>query len=541
MKKFTKIACLLLLVSQIAAQNVRMIKDLNPGKSDGLPYSHEQAALFASLDTVLIFLALGESNARILCRTDAKNISTIPLLPPFTDQQKMGDWVVSGGLFWFAFDNDGTAELYSTDGSLPGTKKRYSQPTAGFSKLRAFKNGVVFHEQLGNSDDYLTRFLPTDAAAVRISQFNSFGGIVDLTTDATQIYGIGASFNGNSDRYIFTSTGDAGNLQSKVLFHTGNEFNTRCYLTVAGSKLFFFFQKNGDERKLWVSDLTAAGTIALKNMDIEEANLPYPQRVVVVFNGKFVFRGKSSDNASIGNELWMSDGTIAGTVLLKDVANGSDDSSPRYFTEFKGLLYFTADNFVGSPELWQTNLTTAGTKRVIPIFEYNNPHGRDLCIFRDSLAFGAHRIGIKPGQVMLSSGLNNYKIIQTPNLVNEFAFEPDNLVAAGHLLYFAAATAATGRELWVYNPKEKTVVATKSPENQQVLKISPNPADQFVQLDLPDAATGRLQVFAADGRQIFQKEVFGKEKLEVAAWQTGNYFLIFSDGKNRWMGSFQKL
>jgi ELWxxDGT repeat protein len=51
-----------------------------------------------------------------------------------------------------------------------------------------------------------------------------------------------------------------------------------------------------------------------------------------------------AEDAAHGEELWVTDGTRAGTTLLKDVLPGSDSSFPTDFTLSGGLLFFTADD-----------------------------------------------------------------------------------------------------------------------------------------------------------------------------------------------------
>ena len=68
-----------------------------------------------------------------------------------------------------------------------------------------------------------------------------------------------------------------------------------------------------------------------------------------------------------GEELWKSDGTEAGTVLVKDINPGPASSSPGGFANIGGTVFFSAlDPLVGD-ELWKTDGTPEGTVLVADI------------------------------------------------------------------------------------------------------------------------------------------------------------------------------
>ena len=84
-------------------------------------------------------------------------------------------------------------------------------------------------------------------------------------------------------------------------------------------------------------------------------------RVTTVGDTLFFF----ADTPGMGIELWKSDGTEAGTVLVKDIYPGPADSTPDFFDPWmvngNGRLYFVADDGTHSFELWTSDGTPEGT------------------------------------------------------------------------------------------------------------------------------------------------------------------------------------
>jgi ELWxxDGT repeat protein len=107
--------------------------------------------------------------------------------------------------------------------------------------------------------------------------------------------------------------------------------------------------------ELWKSDGTLAGTVLVKDIR-PGATGSYPQNLVNV-NGTLFF---TADDGAHGIELWKSDGTAAGTAMVKDILSGSGGSSPYRPANINDTLFFSVGG-PGNPGLWKSDGTAAGT------------------------------------------------------------------------------------------------------------------------------------------------------------------------------------
>lgn len=202
---------------------------------------------------------------------------------------------------------------------------------------------------------------------------------------------------------------------------------------------------NGTE--LWKTDGTSAGTTLVADINqlppedpfsFEDSLGSFPLELTV-FNNEIYFAATTE----VGDELWKTDGTEAGTVLVADINPGEADGVPFHLTEYRGELYFGATTEEFGDELWKTDGTEAGTVMVADIApEAESSIPTQMYVFEDELYFSAADF---PGDVELwkSDGTDEGTQLVAdihPDLLPSF---PEAFFEFNSELYFIAADEIT--------------------------------------------------------------------------------------------------
>jgi ELWxxDGT repeat protein len=222
----------------------------------------------------------------------------------------------------------------------------------------------------------------------------------------------------------------------------------------------FFSANDGTHgAELWRSNGTAAGTVMVEDIDPGSAG-SNPSGLTNV-NGTLFFQANDGVH---GAELWRSDGTAAGTRMVKDIDPGSAGSNPSGLTNVNGTLFFSATNGVKGTELWRSNGTAAGTAMVKDILPgAGDSFPSNLTNVNGTLFFAANN-GVKGEELWRSNGTAAGTLMVKDIAPGSNSSVPTNLTNVSGVLFFEATdgVAAHGvRQLWRSNGTAAGTVLVK--------------------------------------------------------------------------------
>ncbi|MGL5097438.1 MAG: hypothetical protein ACRDD1_17760, partial [Planctomycetia bacterium] len=204
--------------------------------------------------------------------------------------------------------------------------------------------------------------------------------------------------------------------------------------------------------ELWKSDGTASGTVVVSDV---ARGTGRGLGGLVAFGGNVYF--DSTDDilggGTVGVELWKSDGSAFGTAIVADVNPGGADSAPLLVRFPKvglgGFLYFFANDGATGTELWKTDGTSSGTTQVVDLRPGIEESIRlpSLTVFGGALYFSAENSFASGVELWRSDGTaTGTFLVKDVNSVG--GGNPMAFAEVGGFLYFRANDGSVGAELW---------------------------------------------------------------------------------------------
>lgn len=366
-----------------------LLRDINPGSAGSNPNA------FQTVGNHTVFVATTAANGAELWVTDGTSAGTQLLadINPGSTGSNIGAFFQLGNQLLFSANN-GTSgtELWVTDGTAAGTTMlRDLVSGSGSSNPGGFVvvNGRVLFIA---SDGTGPQIFQTDGTAAGTTQVTNIANfqIGGLTSTGTRAIFQGATGAGSTDYELWATDGtSAGTVRVRDINPgTGGSFPNA--FAAIGTRVVFTAVSdptNNPGGALWVTDGTTAGTQQLSSTPggtsyglfngylyyIGAGNLwrtdgvtaslvstvtPSGSPNFFAYNGRLYFVASDATN---GTELWATDGTSGGTVLVRDINPGSANSAPGNFAQLGTNLLFAATDATNGRELWISDGTSAGT------------------------------------------------------------------------------------------------------------------------------------------------------------------------------------
>lgn len=507
---------------------------------------------------------------------------------PGGDSYPFGFTNYNGKLYFNAYTNAGGDELWVTDGTTSGTKMvKDIYPGSGGSiagqaldtglftvynnLLYLFVNDSIHGRELWSTDG-------TEANTKMIKDIYPGTGSSSFTSSLFYEYNGKLYFSANDGTHgyeLWVTDGTSGGTTMVKDIRPGSGSSSISNVTVINGKMIFYANDSIHGPEVWTSDGTTANTVLLKDINpgtgtsFTSTLYNFKQ-----YNGKIYFFAKDDTH---GYELWTTDGTTAGTLMIKDINPGiADGNSGNIGAVYKGKMYFSANDGVNGRELWSSDGTTLGTKMVKDMYPGPNNGspggfvllGSDLYIVGRDSASGVNELWVTDGTetgtrlavdvvpgttgasittiftynnslyfaAQMNGGRHLFKsngtpggtaIIAPPIATNNDPWDiSSGVIEYNGAVYFRASYTTNGVELWKLVDYPASI---QEESGQQLnLRIYPNPASGIVNLSFSEDNLANVSVSITDlgGRKILEQAVTEPNTaLQLPTYSPGMYFV----------------
>jgi large repetitive protein len=310
------------------------------------------------------------------------------------------------------------------------------------------------------------------------------------------------------------------------------------HLTNVNGTLFFAADDGVHGTELWESDGTATGTFMVADINPGQyGSFPYNLTNV---NGTLFFQ---ADDGTHGTELWESNGTAAGTVLVQDINPHPSTNFQAHLynlTNVSGTLFFFANDGTHGFQLWESNGTTAGTFMVRDIGASASPSPSYLTNVNGILFFSAVD-GAHGSELWQSNGSAAGTILVQDINPGPTSSYPKYLTNVNGTLFFAANDGSHGGDPWILVNTATTTAVSSTPNpsafGQAVtftatVGVTPGLPAPIGTVDFKDGGTDLTPggVTLVGGQATFSTTALGAGSDTIAAVYSGDVNFQASQG-----------
>lgn len=327
------------------------------------------------------------------------------------------------------------------------------QPGAGGSSpiaLTTYSGYVYFAANDGTNATQLWRTDGTPEGTTLFKNFSPGGNLHATDHSMTVLNGLlylRGEDTTHGDELWKTDGSVAGTVFLADIYSVSNNDADPNFLTTLGSELIFRARRNTTESyEVFKSNGNAGNFTFVKDIN-PTASTSSNASYFTPMGGNAYFQANDGTN---GAELWKTDGTTGGTVMVADLYAGATGSSPHNLVALGGFLFFCAETSAQGFELRRTDGTTVSL--VIDLWPGGNNgcHSTNLGqigLWNSTLLFaGTNGSGVTSELYKSDGSIGNATLVKDINPTGFSA--PTGFVQLGNYTYFSANDGANGIELW---------------------------------------------------------------------------------------------
>lgn len=499
----------------------------------------------------LYFTINDGTNGTELWSTDGTEAGTKMLkdINPSGDSNPRGFTVAGTNLYFTAYDPINGREWWVSDGTTEGThlttNTNTTAPTSGelndpgFKQVCTLGNSIVFSRLINNEDVFV--FISDENSATNLTE--QFNPLYYKSQNASKMisYNNKVYFNfknGNEGDELFVTDGTiAGTKMLEFVVGENSFFPEQFFLFK--DKLCFagYTTGTGCCTNLYISDGTVEGATNLNVTVVGLTNIESAPNYVIA-NDKIYFSGRDDAN---GYELWQSDGTPEGTVMIKDIYPGTSNSSPGDFAFCNNKIYFTAQDGTNETQPWVSDGTAEGTTMIKNI--YSGRYGSYVNNFTelDGKVYFTARTGFNDFHLFETDGTEvGTKIIEPVDATNFSSQLGDSgstvsyatpIKVTNGIIYFSADYHNNGRNL--YRLGGSNLAVNHFDSLKEHVFAFPNPSNGILELQFDNIQVekGTVEVYNMLGEKMYSaSNVNQQNKIDLSQLSRGVYFLKIYDG-----------
>ena len=288
----------------------------------------------------------------------------------------------------------------------------------------------------------LTNYQPDSPVTLKVTVSNNKGSSVSrifISDGATVVRSLELKglYSENNKLYAINDDGKITLLQE----NTKTDVNVQKPIftpTIIEGRAYFVAYDEIHGWELWKSDGTQSGTVMVKDINPNgNANI---KSLTQIGNSLYFMANNGVD----GYELWRSDGSQNGTIMVKDI-NPNGDGTSTSLIPINGILYFSANDNIHGYELWKSDGTNSGTIMVKDINSTDSSYPSNLTNVNGTLYFTIY-CSSHTSELWKSDGTQSGTVM-IKEINSPYDIQINNFIALDNNLYFNVFD-GNGERLW---------------------------------------------------------------------------------------------